>query len=298
MEDENQHDAVADDPAIEGEDSIAQDDHRHGCDGMETDNNPDKAAVSKGFPPPATPPGTQQDGDSEADDPEAPLGDHSARNSVKRKPSADGICVRYTRKKRGCVNCGGPCGDVCIENGEQDDFDLEYELGRLIDTSTTQVEADDGKGIEEDESEDEAVAAFRRAVERSRLEKRARSQIAEAPIHTNPSNLTSTGQARKKARTNPRIQKPQLPPYYGQVPIWMQGNPTVGGVQIHTTHARHLGYHRGLVWCWHCGRYATAVHIHLRRACGNPTDGGLSTLARLRNGKPPWSATWPLPVHF
>ena len=53
---------------------------------------------------------------------------------------------------------------------------------------------------------------------------------------------------------------------------------------------------RGIVWCWRCGNYATQrPHLLCQPCPGVPAAKGVATLARLRQGKPPYplKGTWP-----
>ena len=68
----------------------------------------------------------------------------------------------------------------------------------------------------------------------------------------------------------------------------------LGGGVLHPTHRMH--YKRGVVWCWGCGAYGTAVVRHLAEPCeGEPTRGASYFLNRLRDGETPRpELDWPL----
>ena len=100
------------------------------------------------------------------------------------------------------------------------------------------------------------------------------------------------------ARTQGRGKRRRIamPMNFGQVPGWLAARPSIGGVLIHSSHCAHLEWHRGLVWCWRCGHYATRVPINLRKECEGLTESGEKHLVQLRQGKPPsCKVDWPLP---
>ena len=108
-----------------------------------------------------------------------------------------------------------------------------------------------------------------------------------------------TDRARTAPTRNParkRRRKETAPTNFGRVPEWLAADPSIGGAKIHPSHISHLGWHRGIVWCWVCGVYATRVPINLKGPCDGPTDAGLKALSLLRQGKTPTcKVDWPLP---
>ena len=66
---------------------------------------------------------------------------------------------------------------------------------------------------------------------------------------------------------------------------------------IHKSHS--LAGKKGLVWCWKCGSFGTAIPRNLIKPCnGAPTSkAGADNLKRLRRGLPPWQlkGKWPYP---
>ena len=58
-------------------------------------------------------------------------------------------------------------------------------------------------------------------------------------------------------------------------------------VPVHTTHS--LAGGRGVVWCWHCGKFAVERSVGLNKPCAAPSGYGLLNLKRFRAGKPPSS---------
>ena len=108
-----------------------------------------------------------------------------------------------------------------------------------------------------------------------------------------PSEPPIAGTVELQQRTGKR-KKLTAPRNFGQAPPWLIAAPSINGVMIHKTHIPHLGWHRGLVWCWRCGRYATRIPLKLRDVCGGWTESGANHLGQLRQGKPPTGTTWPL----
>ena len=82
---------------------------------------------------------------------------------------------------------------------------------------------------------------------------------------------------------------------FGQLPTWLQTAPKLGNTPLHVSHVEHLAWHRGLLWCWRCGCFATTVPNHLRQVCEKPTVAGARQLKRLKLGQTPrGNVEWPL----
>ena len=62
---------------------------------------------------------------------------------------------------------------------------------------------------------------------------------------------------------------------------------------LRTSH--HLASHRGIVWCWKCGKYGTSRGRDLLKPCkGGASAAGKKALERIREGRTPHnSITWP-----
>ena len=179
--------------------------------------------------------------------------------------------VRYNSKSSACQKCHGPCGpDCCAE----------------LDVSSTQEEGGGPTAAANslESSGDAAADAFARAVE---ARERAKPDCDGAAVgHAAPSaSQPATGKRR-------RVTRASAPLNFGQVPGWLAADPVIGGARVHASHR--IGWHRGLIWCWECGVYATAVPICLKTACDGATLAGQKNLARFRQGLPPSKADWPL----
>ena len=174
--------------------------------------------------------------------------------------------VRMSGKQSACSACGGPCGNSCY-------------------------------------AQEECAADKFMRVARELKRKRASEETGAAPVTAATRAGSSTDQVRAAATTPSSTQgrgkrrRIVMPLNFGRVPDWLAASPSIGGVLIHSTHTAHLGWHRGLVWCWLCGRYATRVPINLRKKCEGLTESGEKHLVQLRQGKPPsCKVTWPLAV--
>ena len=201
-------------------------------------------------------------------------GVHGSENALFRNEDSDTranlsacqkrIGIRLTRKRKACSVCNGPCGGDCSNNTEEiADMFLRV-----------------------------AAVAKRRKLQGNE----AAARLAKEPTDTaSSSNSTvlrpSPAVGRPKKRT-----KTSAPLNFGKIPEWLAADPRVGGTTIHTSHLAHLGWHRGLVWCWKCGNYATRVPVELKTLCDGPTLAGKRAIAQLRQGKPPTGyVSWPHP---
>ena len=178
--------------------------------------------------------------------------------------------IRLHGKQSACTACGGPCGGSCyraqVPCAADRFMQIACELKRKRAAEATA------------KTESAATTVATRAGSSTDQARTA----AAAPVRT---------QGRGKRR---RI---AMPLNFGQVPGWLAATPSIGGVLIHSSHCAHLGWHRGLVWCWHCGHYATRVPINLRKQCEGLTESGEKHLVQLRQGKPPsCKVDWPLPA--
>ena len=70
----------------------------------------------------------------------------------------------------------------------------------------------------------------------------------------------------------------------------------LGNLHMHASHTLH--HHRGVIWCWACGAYATETLRDLQGVCsGTPGRGRVHALKRLRQGATPRvGMEWPLAV--
>ena len=174
---------------------------------------------------------------------------------------------RRTRKTAACGECNGPCGPSC----------------------TASVSPAN------DRQEDCAANAFARAVQRHRAAEQENKESAEANQAKRP-RLSKEGNhdgRTKSARTAKAVGL-----NFGKPPSWFLAAPVLGNVPLHQTHLSHIAWHRGLVWCWHCGCFATAVPNDLKKECTGPTTAGARQLKRLRLGQTPInSVNWPLAEH-
>ena len=175
--------------------------------------------------------------------------------------------IRFCIKRKGCENCGGPCAGSCGPSSN----DAAETFSRII----TEMKR---RRTEATEARDVTTTAAA-----------ARGQQASS------SHSGHVQEPRKGSAKGPR-RKTTAPANFGRVPPWLATNPSVGGVKIHDTHLSHLAWHRGIIWCWRCGVYATRVPINLKGTCDGPTEAGQKALSLLRQGKPPnCKVDWPLP---
>ena len=66
------------------------------------------------------------------------------------------------------------------------------------------------------------------------------------------------------------------------------------GIPFHATH--HLAYHRGVAWCWTCGKWSSGSRRGVTQPCGPPTAAGLASRGHLLRGRTPLGThAWPLP---
>ena len=203
------------------------------------------------------------------DGPNAPteLGQNKAPTPVSNPASSSTAAltqtnIRFCRKQKGCDKCGGPCSGGCGP------------------------------------STNDAADSFARVISDM---KRRRLEAAAASIDTTTASAAREQQASgshsfQAHAPRGKRRKTTAPLNFGKVPDWLVANPVVGGVEIHQSHLSHLGWHRGIVWCWHCGSYATRVPIELEKLCEGPTAAGAKALSLLKQGKPPsCKVTWPNP---
>ena len=178
---------------------------------------------------------------------------------------------RFTSKMEGCIRCGGPCpADKC--------FEAQLDQGKPMSDEESSVTDEQVEG-------DSAADAFAKAIEAHRKRQLTHSAVAAAGSSSAPAVEPPS----KKRRTRQR--KTRAPEGFGMVPAWLAKNPTIGKVALHPSHS--LGWHRGLIWCWKCGHYGTAVPIKLKGKCCTTTLSGEKNLCRLRQGKPPSKVDWP-----
>ena len=192
--------------------------------------------------------------------------------------------IRFCTKSKGCSTCDGPCGVFCGS------------MGKLW-SAPTDCDADGGEPIRQRQNEptrtssvdEEPADTFMRiALARKRQRELSMDEDTKR-VKESPSPVESQSKKGKK-----RMRPVALPTAYGKLPSWLIKDPRVGGIPINSTHQQHLGWHRGLLWCWACGRYATRTPMQLKDDCKKPTEAGHNTLVRLRQGKHPYMTPWPL----
>ena len=173
--------------------------------------------------------------------------------------------IRLSEKRKACKGCGGPCGGFCY-SGKSEDYAADMFMKAAMDSKRRRTEEGTGSS---------ASASVR-------VENHQRPSTAP------PSTTNGRGKRRRLAT---------MPLNFGKVPDWLGADPSIGGIRIHPSHQPHLGWHRGIVWCWRCGKYATRVPINLRKGCEGLTESGQKHLTQLRQGKPPsCKVSWPLPL--
>ena len=172
---------------------------------------------------------------------------------------------------QGCSICGGPCAkDKCFETqSDQEEF----------------MSDEEPDGIDVQDERDSAADSFAKAIEAHRKRQLTHSAVAA----TSSSSSLPFEPPSKRRKTRER--KCRAPAGFGMVPAWLAKNPTIGKVVLHHSHS--LGWHKGLIWCWKCGRYGTSVPIKLKGECCTTTLSGEKNLCRLRQGKPPSKVDWP-----
>jgi hypothetical protein len=180
--------------------------------------------------------------------------------------------VRFNLKSSACPHCHGPCGsEGCAEGA----------LGDTQATAKDHTSSLDAAGSGGNDAAD-AFARARAARMRATSEAASAAQVA-------PPNVQLPTRPGKR-----RIHRDLGLLNFGKVPAWLANDPTIGGARVHSTHR--MGWHRGMVWCWECGVYATAVPINLKTECDGATLAGQKNLSRFRQGQPPSKAVWPLPL--
>ena len=175
------------------------------------------------------------------------------------------VTTRLAKKTKSCPVCGGSCNPRCLASVDlARDFTAADSFGRAL--KRHREAATPGEG-EPDSKATRLTAAGSRGSKRVSYDGRCKSTGAS---HKAPAN-------------------------FGVLPTWLRANPVVGTTPVHPTH-EHLGYHRGVVWCWRCGCFAAAVPNHLRVKCDlHPSIAGARQLKRLRKGQTPRnSVDWPL----
>ena len=173
--------------------------------------------------------------------------------------------IRLNGKRPACNGCGGPCGGFCYL-GKSEDYAADMFMKAAMDSKRRKTE---------EGSSSSACAAVG-------VESHQRPNAAPPP--------TNSGRGKRRRLAS-------MPLNFGKVPDWLGAEPSIGGVRIHSSHLPHLGWHRGIVWCWLCGKYATRVPINLRKGCEGLTESGQKHLTQLRQGKPPsCKVSWPLPL--
>ena len=187
-------------------------------------------------------------------------------------PKLNSTGIRISSKRNGCASCSGPCGPL-----------------RCFRTVSTEPDCL-GSAPQPD-----AADVLRAAVARMRAP-RAESAPGVSPVGVKRrfDNARHT-ESRFDGRTKRAKAVQELPRNFGMVPTWLSVNPQIGNVAIHASHVPHLGWYRGLTWCWKCGSFAVAVPSLLRRECTGPGTHGNLQLARLRKGQTPRNEVpWPL----
>ena len=101
--------------------------------------------------------------------------------------------------------------------------------------------------------------------------------------------------ARARLRRLQAIQASRRLPSGSSVPLRL-GDFRLGNLHLHVSHT--LRHHRGVVWCWACGAYASETLRGLQGVCsGAPGRGRVHALKRLRQGATPRvGMEWPLAV--
>jgi hypothetical protein len=230
------------------------------------------------------------DGVGELPEPESELRDEGCSNAK----AISGI--RISRKSKGCVSCGGPCdaAQCSVPGSGSTTADQNKEVVGWLEeileenSGATELETTAPEAIGTDEAAD---AFMRIAAERKRQREVGGAMPSQSASNTADGRPHGQRGVPKRRRTHQQI---TLPASYGVLPNWFKACPKIGNVAIDPSHV-HLGWHRGLVWCWHCGHTATTVPYKLRLPCIQPTTAGLKQLQRLRKGMTPHSAVeWPL----
>ena len=172
--------------------------------------------------------------------------------------------IRVHGKRKGCQGCGGPCGGYCVL-GKSGDYAADAFMKAVMEQKRRRVESGTGSS----------------------------TSVTAAVENRQPPTAAPTPRTKGRGKRRPI----PMPLNFGKIPQWLAADPSIGGVLIHESHQPHLGWHRGIVWCWRCGRYATRVPIDLRKICEGLTDSGHKHLVQLRQGKPPsCKVSWPLPL--
>ena len=179
--------------------------------------------------------------------------------------------IRLGAKSAGCAFCSGPCGGLKCYRDEA------------------------GSSEAMDDSPDEAADALRAAVARLKASRDNVTPVLDpVGVKRRFDNVRRT-EPKFDGRTKRAKAIHLLPRNFGMVPAWLLGDPKIGNVAIHATHVPHLGWYRGVTWCWKCGSFAIAVPSLLRRECTKPGTHGNLQLARLRKGQTPRNEVpWPL----
>ena len=222
--------------------------------------------------------------------------------------------VRITGKRRSCTICGGPCeatkcsGNTSVScNGP-----LAPPAQPKNDTLKSGCDAPSAPDLVDKDGE--AADVFMAVARKMREDREAAAAAAAAvagaaatAAANSASQASSSGQdtgsaaaRRKSAAEQPeaddrrkRRRQVQVPLNFGALPDWLRRDPKVGGVRLHPSHAPHLGFHKGITWCWSCGTFALEVPSKLRSVCKPPTVAGARQLARLKDGLTPRnSVSW------
>ena len=193
--------------------------------------------------------------------------------------------IRVCTKSRGCSTCKGPCGVYCCTI-------KKCRLGPhdgTVDAGAPAQHRPQERSLGTNLHEEPADIFMRIALERKRLRECSMDEDIKRV------KLLPCSEEAQPRKGKKRMRPTQLPAAYGRLPSWLISDPRVGGIPVHPTHKQHLGWHRGMLWCWACGRYATRTPLHLKDECEKPTEAGHNTLVRLRQGKHPYMTPWPLP---
>ena len=179
--------------------------------------------------------------------------------------------IRLGVKSAGCAFCSGPCGG--------------HKCYRDVVGSSNVT----------NDPPDDAADALRAAVARLKATRDNATPVVEPVGVKRRFDNARVTESRFDGRTKRAKAVHVLPRNFGMVPTWLSMDPQIGNVAIHASHVPHLGWYRGLTWCWKCGSFAVAVPSLLRRECTGPGTHGNLQLARLRKGQTPRNEVpWPL----
>ena len=111
--------------------------------------------------------------------------------------------------------------------------------------------------------------------EEAPVQQRRQRALWRAPILARKDDLSAPKRRLRKKTTG-----------YGALPAWLRDTLSIGDRALHATHS--LAWHRGITWCWRCGRWAHHVPKRLRHPCtGRRNWGGASAIKGIEQGPPP-----------